>query len=1139
MRQPARNSTAARRKVQISGAVGLLLLLGLLFASAASAAFEQVDTWGEETHPTGPNGPYGTESTRGLAVNVSGAGGAPAGTLYRVGRANGEPGVTTFNSKGEQIGHWGMFYAEGVAVDQTTGNVYVLRDRGSAGTNQMEVYNADGSELITSFGPQGAFNETVAEGPEKIHSVSASSIAVDSSGVVYVADFPAGIGTSRVMVFKPQSPGDYSHYAYAGQEHDIAVGKGVENLAIDSAGNLYANAEGEVSIEKYSPSQPNTPTCRYETPSRGGGILGMTVNPTNGEVFYYSAKNKKIHQLAPCNGEGKILQSAEFTATPKPSQIEALAFNPALSWDAGRPPGVLYGAAVAGGLNPGDLRGQGYIFAAPVARAPKVEEESVSSVGSSTAVLNAQINPNGSTTRYAFQYISQAAYEENEPSDRFAGASEAPLGGTALSAAGTEALHGGAALVGLQPDTTYHYRAIATSHCEPDDEAKICEDTGKDQSFHTFALEASGLPDRRAYELVSPTQKFGGEPFPARPGLGSCENEECKPGYLISERFPLQSSPNGEALAYQGFPFSAAEGNPNLDEYISRRSASGWQTTNLTPSLYQANVGAGFKAFDPSLSTGLIQQVTGPPLTPEAPSGYANLYSQPTADRTSLSPLMLAAPPNRPEGPSFNITYAGASEDLSQAFFAANDALTEASEFAPEALDGGKSKDNLYESAGGELRLVNVLPGNAATVPGAVFGSGFQLAEGKGGAAADYSHAISNDGSRVFWSDQSGQVYLRENGETTREIPDHTGKFLTAAADGSKLLLNNGHLFDIADEEPMVDLTEGKGGFLGIAGQSEDLTRIYFVDTAVLSEAPNENGNTAQAGANNVYSWQGGSSAFIATLGENNVNENSAANWLASPVRRSAEASPDGHWLALASRTPLTPGLDNRGPCGAKRAPDKCNEAYLYDSASGRLICASCNPSGARPLGNTPLPGLEGSPGSLPQMRYLTDQGRLFFDSADSLTPQDANGRVEDVYQYEPQGIGSCKHQGGCINLISAGHEPVDSNFAASDETGKNVFFTSRDQLVLRDRDDLLDVYDAREGGGIAAESEVARTECQGEACQAAISPPNDPTPGSSTFEGAGNVVEKAAKKHKHKKKHKHAKKHAQKRANNNRGGAK
>ncbi len=183
----------------------------------------------------------------------------------------------------------------------------------------------------------------------------------------------------------------------------------------------------------------------------------------------------------------------------------------------------------------------------------------------------------------------------------------------------------------------------------------------------------------------------------------------------------------------------------------------------------------------------------------------------------------------------------------------------------------------------------------------------------------------------------------------------------------------------------------------------------------------------------------------------------------------------------------------------------------------------------------------------------MTDSGRLYFDSQDSLVPADTNHGVEDVYQYEPPAgpeepaANTCGRSEGCTTLISAGTGVVDSNFIAIDPAAGNVFFTSRDQLTLRDKDDLIDLYDAREEGGIPGESEVGRGECQGEACQAPVSVPNDPTPGSSTFQGAGNVHEEGKakkhkhKKHKHKKKRRHAKhKHAHKRAaKHNRGGSK
>ena len=39
------------------------------------------------------------------------------------------------------------------------------------------------------------------------------------------------------------------------------------------------------------------------------------------------------------------------------------------------------------------------------------------------------------------------------------------------------------------------------------------------------------------------------------------------------------------------------------------------------------------------------------------------------------------------------------------------------------------------------------------------------------------------------------------------------------------------------------------------------------------------------------------------------------------------------------------------------------------------------------------------------QSRYLSDSGRLFFNSSDALVPQDVNG-TEDVYEYEPKATG-------------------------------------------------------------------------------------------------------------------------------------
>jgi hypothetical protein len=560
----------------------------------------------------------------------------------------------------------------------------------------------------------------------------------------------------------------------------------------------------------------------------------------------------------------------------------------------------------------------------------------------------------------------------------------------------------------------------------------------------------------------------------------------------------MLSAAGGNAVTYMGTPFSQSEGSSRDNAYIARRDPQeGWQTTFLSPLLQTNN--SGHTAY----SSGLGAAVLGnreTALSSEAPAGYENLYAQATGEPGGLAPLLTAQPPNR-TADTFKIAYAGASADLSRVFFEANDALTGKTAFAPAAKDGGASKFNLYEWHEGQLALVNVKPGNAATEAGASFGLGG-------------AHTISEDGSRAFWSSETGQVFVREGAKATLAIPGSgaSAKFLAAATNGSKVLLTNGSLYDL-EAKTSTDLTAGKGGFLGLLGQSDDLSHAYFVDSAVLDNAANGQGAKAEAGKPNLYVWSGGAPRFVARLlDEDNKNGAYGSDWSPVPVARTAEASPAGRYLAFVSWVALT-GQDNTGLCTlipviptepAHYVPGPCPEVFLYDSVDDELRCPSCNRGGAQALGPSTLRRVFG-PATLPQARYLLDSGRLYFDSRDSLLPADSNEGVEDVYQYEPEGVGSCERDEGCVSLISAGTGSVDSNLVTVDETGANVFFTTRDRLVLKDREELIDLYDAREGGGIPGETETGREECQGEACQGPPVVPPDPAP---AFEGSGNVTE-------------------------------
>ena len=1167
------NDTDFKRMIAsvVGALMAALIMLGLVGVTPAAANFETVKVFAgnnaapEEPTPGHPVWPEEVQlgGLSGMTVNRSGAGGVAPGTLYTVGFSNGVGWhVARYSPAGEFELAWSGGTRCGpkaeapteescpsfdtgsgngdVDIDQATGNVYVLDLQAQNGT--VLEYNPGGTKRLAQFAPRAPSGSTATQTPDEVHGAD-GGFAVDDTGRVYLfdEDNPTDF-YRRLMIFQPQSPGDYEHYVYAGETLGRQLGQnGPRRPVFDDSGDIFVG--GSEYIEEYDLSQPSSPVCSFSL--NAGGMTSMTVNPATGEPFYYSTKNEKIHQLI-CNGEGKFIEKATFKAVPQRGRISAMVFDPDHQYEPSRHAGVLYAGAPEGipGAKPVQSA-LGYILAPPEEIPPQVESESVSQVGNTTAILGAQINPKGSQTNYAFQYISQAAWEENQAAERFAGAIEAPAGGAFLGS-GQETLSAAVALTGLAPGGEYHYRVIATSHCSEEEPAKVCEGAGEDQTFRTFGIEAPGLPDGRAWELVSPVQKNGGEVMPAEPSQASC-GAECKPG-LAANRFATQVAPDGEGIAYQGSPFSFNEGASEFDEYISKRSASGWQTTSLSPPLAGDGGAGGFRAF--ALSSDLSKSmvyVSNPALTPGAPAGYQDIYAQQTDNRFNLEPLVQQEPPNRtPEGPqAFQIGYAGGSPDLSRAFFSANAALTEETPSAPEAVDGGVKKNNLYEWSDGQLHLVNVQPGNAETIPGAAFGSGTQLADAAE-PAADFSNAISKDGSRVFWSSESGQVYVRENAETTIEIPDPVGKFLSASKDGSKVLLSDGVLYDLETEES-TDLTGGKGGFQGLSGQSDALSSIYFVDTEVLDETPNGIGADAKAGKPNLYAWHEGANSFVTTL---LPNDNTGLGvWNAPPVRRRAEASPDGRWFAFNSKAEAT-GSPNIGAC--QYEPNTleyvgsvpCEEVFLYDSQTGKLACASCNPVGEHPHGGSFLRLATQAQGYLSQPRYLTDQGRLFFDSRDSLSVNDTNGKVEDVYEFEPEGVGSCTKEGGCVSLISAGHEPTDSNFFALDENGKNVFFTSRDRLVLKDNDDMIDLYDAREGGGFSSETETGRSECQGEACQPQVVVPNDPTPASSSFEGAGNVSEtKAAKKHKKKhakKKHKAKAKRAHRRAaNNNRGGAK
>ena len=148
------------------------------------------------------------------------------------------------------------------------------------------------------------------------------------------------------------------------------------------------------------------------------------------------------------------------------------------------------------------------------------------------------------------------------------------------------------------------------------------------------------------------------------------------------------------------------------------------------------------------------------------------------------------------------------------------------------------------------------------------------------------------------------------------------------------------------------------------------------------------------------------------------------------------------------------------------------------------------------------------------QPRYVNDAGRVFFNSPDALVPRDTNGK-EDVYEYEPVGLGSCSSAnttGGCVALMSSGESDRESALLDTSASGDDVFFLSSGKLSPLVQETGINLYDARvcEAPGAepcAQEPPPPPSQCNGEACKrAAEGQQSYESPTSSTTGQSGNV---------------------------------
>ena len=818
---------------------------------------------------------------------------------------------------------------------------------------------------------------------------------------------------------------------------------------------------------------------------------------------------------------------------------------------------------------------------AVAAEAPKVEEESVSGAASTSATLDAQVNPGGAETAYTFEYAPAGLSFKPVPEAEGSGSLPEGTAGVSLS------VH----VQGLLPSTSYEFRLVASNSVE--------RVTGEAVSFVTqLARGEFVLPDGRQYEMVTPPEKEGALFFGLGETSGSLAFDED------SEHL-IEAATGGNAIvdltSQPTEPEPQGNGNP-LVSVLSTRGTEGWSSQVIAPPhnlVSRLAQGGEYRMFSEDLSHAVVQQFGEfSPLSSEASESTPYLHTDYLDGNVNehcrtgcFQPLVTHADDTTSPfqrfgqsgcvsffcGPQFD----GASTDLSHVFLSSTVQLTS----TPEHTKTTGEEGALYEWSDGHLQLASVFPPGEEGTESEVALAG-QYRDVAIGEQEGASRAVSENGGRVIFVTHEGTgppfgIYMRDivKGETVRlDFPEPgcgmscTGsaglEYMTASSDGSRVFfLDTGRLtadsgarekvdggtganipkkpdlyeckvgeVDGKLECDLSDMTPERNGesadVAQVLGSSDDGSYVYFAAGGALTPGavPGECHFDSFEGCN-VYVSHDGVTSLVATSW---IGGDTAPRW--------SRASPDGRWFAFMSAKSLT-GYDTRDAFSGHTD----DEIYLYDASTGRLACASCDPTGARPVGAEDyernwaaanVPGwtfYSSDYAPLHQPRYLSDSGRLFFESNDALVPQDVDG-TEDVYEYEPEGVGGCsgssssgsvvvkparefvaegragEEGAGCIGLISAGTSGEESSFLDASESGGDVFFLTSERLGPQDFDDAHDVYDAHEctSASPCLVAAVLPPPCNTEAsCRAAPTP--QPAifgaPSSATFSGSGNIA--------------------------------
>jgi hypothetical protein len=581
------------------------------------------------------------------------------------------------------------------------------------------------------------------------------------------------------------------------------------------------------------------------------------------------------------------------------------------------------------------------------------------------------------------------------------------------------------------------------------------------------AAPAAALPEGYHYEMVSPPDKNDGD-------VGA--------GGFVGQFF---AAPDGDHFAYNALGgFGNAGSNGISGAYAATRGDEFWSSTslllNMAPSaLLGTTVAPAISNdFSTALSMTTLNQETGE----EAPGfgGFTYLMDVATRDIELFS----VADQTGNETWGFSNDQYGANEDFSRIVFTAGADLVD------DGLTPPTGNRVFLRTADGSHTLVSVLPNGDPSL---------------GAVAPSHRRPVSADANIVYFNGTSTGslgLYRRDidAGETSRVNADENSgedpplaaaTFVGASADGEiAYFISNQKLVD-EDTDNINDLyrydhskpagsrltlisvddepgdTEGQvRAAHGVSADGE--TVLFTADGQLVPGEPTD-----------------GTRLYVYTDGE--LRYVSPSTMTSSSADRNYKLAENGEtFVFLSNAAGITPD-DNGG----------LPQAYVYDVADDELACASCRPGETSEspaelmrfvnLGNNLVT-------SDAPRRVASDQGHVFFMTAERLVNEDTNG-LTDVYVW----------QDGEVELISTGRSTDHSWFLDASVDGSSVFFMTREQLSGWDWDNRIDAYAARTGDALP-EPPAPVPPCTGEDCQGP--PPLPPAfgePNTAEYDGPGN----------------------------------